>query len=69
MSRYIVRIVGPAGRETYLRHGREVESQDNATHYSSPSAAHYACCRYFDKHPRAKFVIDVMDTRDPERRV
>lgn len=68
MSRYIVRIVGPSGMERYLRRGREV-SEENATRFSSPSAACYAACRYQDTHPTAKFIVDTIDIRDPERQV
>lgn len=72
---YVVRIVGPSGMVRYLRRGRVVENQDNATHYSHPSAAKRAAA----DHERRKYpvcspfkfrpAIDVFDPRDPERQV
>jgi len=67
MSRYIVRVVGPAGMETYLARGREVAAQDVATHYPHPSNAWQAAEAYQAKTPR--IYVDVLDTRDPESRV
>ena len=63
---YLVRIVGPAGKESYLFRGREVP-MDCATRYSSPSAAKRALVEY---HPE-KFGLygDVLDENDPERRL
>jgi hypothetical protein len=66
MSRYIVRVVGPAGRETYLYRGREVE-RDKATRYSSSYAAWIALRAYRKKS--GLLILDIIDTRDPERQV
>ena len=64
MSRYVVRVVGPAGRETYLAQGREVDDQEVATHYPHPSNAWQAADAYRLK--TRNIVCDVVDTRDPE---
>lgn len=65
MSRYVVRIIGPTGRETYLRWGREVTNVDNATYYPHPSNAQVAADGYLRRTP--KIVAEVIDTRDEER--
>lgn len=65
MSRYIVRVIGPSGRQTFLRWGRECEQQDNATHYPHPSNAQVAADGYLRKTPGV--YAEVVDTRDPER--
>lgn len=67
MSHYVVRVIGPSGRQTYLSHGREVGSEEAATHYAHPSNAQVAADGYLHKTP--KIVAEVIDTRDPERRV
>lgn len=69
MSRYIVRIIGPAGMETYLARGREVGRQETATHYPHPSNARQAGQAYRAKRAGEAFTYDVQDTRDPERRL
>jgi len=68
MSRYVARIIGPSGMETYLSRGREVRLE-NATRHSHPSAAWKAAQSYRKRHARETFTYDVIDTRDPERRV
>lgn len=65
MSRYVVRIIGPSGMETYLSHGREVHSVNAATYYPHPSNARVAADGYLRRTPR--IVAEVIDTRDPER--
>lgn len=70
MSRYIVRVVGSAaGMETYLARGREVGSEEVATHYAHPSNAWQAADAYRAKAPRVHIYMDVLDTRDEENRV
>lgn len=64
---YLVRIVGPIGLESYLCRGREVDAQDDATHYPHPSNARRSAERFHRKHPR--LYVDVIDSRDPERYV
>lgn len=63
MSRYTVRIVGPAGFELALSRNRRV-APEHATHYSSPSAAWRALERFQSVYKG--FVGDVQDSRDPE---
>lgn len=70
MSRYVVRVIGPSGMERYLyRASREVESDGPATRYHHPSAAKAAGRSYEAKFKEPQFFWDVIDTRDPERRV
>ena len=69
MSRYVVLVVGPAGKETFLSRGREVGQEESATHYAHPSAAYAAAEAFLLKHPVGSVICDVRDTRDPERRV
>jgi hypothetical protein len=67
MSRYVVRIIGPAGLETFLARGREVSYQHQATHYPHPSNAEQAATAYRAKRQSETFTYDVMDTRgEPE---
>ncbi len=63
---YIVRIVGPAGRETYLRRNREV-SEEKATRYGTAQKAWEALIAYRKKC--GLLMLDVIDLRDPERQV
>ena len=65
---YLARIIGPAGRETYLHRGREVE-RDHATHYAHPSAARHAAEVYRQRVAGMPLMVDVIDTRDEERTV
>ena len=67
MSRYVVRIVGPAGYATYLARGRET-GLEQATRYPHPSNAWQAGWDYREKN-KGLFTFDVIDTRDPGRRV
>jgi hypothetical protein len=72
MSRYVAKIIGPSGMESYLMRGREVECADNATHYSHPSAARVAIRNYMLRNYPNKYqrpIADVIDTRDPERTI
>lgn len=68
MSRYVVRIVGPAGLERFLVRGRETDSMEAATHYSHPANARAAEASYRRKY-RQRIYTDVIDTRDHERNV
>lgn len=68
MSRYVVRITGPAGHSTYLSRGREVGHEETATHYPHPSNAEAAALAYRKATPGV-YVWDVIDTRDPESEV
>jgi len=68
MSRYVVRVVGPAGCESYLFRGREV-GMEHATRYDHPSAARKAGESFRGKRCRQWLICDVIDTRDPERTV
>lgn len=69
LSRYVARIIGPVGRATYLFRGREVGDEEHATHYPHPSNAWQAARNYREKHKGLVLTYDVIDTRDPERRV
>ena len=69
MSRYVVRIIGPAGMETFLARGREVGREEHASRYPHPSNAWQAARAYREKRAGEIFTYDVIDTRDPERRV
>ncbi len=64
--RLVARVAGPAGRVRYLCHGREVESADNATHYTHPSAAHYAADNYRLRCAGLPVCVDVIDLDDEE---
>lgn len=64
---YVVRIVGPAGWERYLSHGREVELQSAATPYAHPSNAWQAAEAYQQK--KRGLYVDVIDANDPENTV
>ena len=63
MRRYIARISGPPGSESFLRLGREV-ARENAKHYPHPSAAQRAGRDYTSTRPWLYF--DVIDTRGHE---
>lgn len=67
---YVVKIIGPAGRETFLWRGREVDEEEHATHYPHPSSARRAADAYSDKAKRiwpCPPFVGVYDPRDPER--
>lgn len=70
VSRYIVKIIGPAGMETYLARGREVGEQYQATRYPHPSNARQAADAYrekCEKHYAVPPFVGVLDSRDWER--
>lgn len=67
MSRYVVRVIGPAGRETYLWRMSEVPSQHDAQHFRYPAHAMKRAEEYRAKVPSV--VTRVMDTHDVEREV
>ena len=70
MSRYVVRIIGPSGMERYLyRASKEVENPGMACRYHQPSAAKAAARSYESKFKNPPFFWDILDMRDPERRV
>ena len=69
MSRYIVRIIGPSGMESYLYRATRETRQETATRYHHPSAAKAAGRSYESKFKNPPFFWDVQDLRDPERRV
>ena len=60
---YVVRIVGPAGYVTYLDHGGEVDTTDDARHYTDPRQADRDGELY--ALPRRLF-YDVIDLDDAE---
>lgn len=64
MSHYVAVIVGPAGLQTYLAHGREV-SYEHATHHPHPSSA-WRAAREYRLRNGGVFTYGVIDTRDPE---
>lgn len=72
MSLYYVRVVGPAGSETWLTHGREVGTTEAATVYDSPSSAQRAADSYEAKAkkrwpvPPIVEVISARSMRDGE---
>ena len=68
MPNFCVRIVGPSGRETYLKNGDEVETELEATHYQSFEIAEDN--KHFYEHMlKAKgqlVVLDIQRVGDPE---
>lgn len=71
MRTYVVRVVGPAGRVTYLTDitgpYMEVGNVDDAVHFSSYLKAQEAAKAY-QQHGYGLFVTDVICPEDPEWR-
>ena len=63
MSRYVVRIIGPAGMETFLARGREVGREEHASRYPHPSNAEQAASAYRAKRQDETFTWQIVDTR------
>lgn len=68
MPNYCVRVVGPSGRETYLKKGTEVETEFEASHYPSVEIAEDN--KYFYagllKARGEQVFLDVQMVGDPE---
>ena len=66
---YVVRIVLRDANEYFLRRGKLVQSVEAATWYYHPSAARKAVAGMYKRWTRGSFIMDIVDPRDPERRV
>jgi hypothetical protein len=58
---YHVQVVGPAGRVTYLRRGKEVSSAEEATWYPHPSNAKRAAEAYRKRVAGQRVLVDILD--------
>lgn len=67
---YVVRIVGPSGRVTFLRDQLEVDIQADADHFMNRAYADGAADMYRDvvrKFWRVPPMVDVVDTNQEPR--
>lgn len=54
---YVIRIVGPAGRVTYLHRGNEVEDPQDATYYPHPSSTEKPIASFKKSRAGQSFII------------
>jgi hypothetical protein len=66
---YVVRVVLRDANEYYLCRGGITRNIQYATWYPHPSNARARVAGYVKKHGVGNAIIDILDPKDPERRV